>query len=103
MPSTRAGWKNPNKGGYEAMNVLVWIVAGLAAGFFLRMVLGPKGEGGSWTPLIVGVIGGVIGGWLALTYGRRESLPASIVAALAGAGVLLLAWKLYAIRSQATR
>ncbi len=85
----------------EALNILIWVVVGLAAGFFLRMVL--KDERGGWTPLIVGVVGGVIGGWLALTYGRRESLPASIVAALAGAGVLLLAWKLYAIRSQAAR
>lgn len=85
------------------MNFLVWVVAGLIAGWFLRSVVSRKEERGTWTPLIVGVIGAVIGGWLATTYGKTPSLPASIVAALAGAGVLLLGWKLYAIRTESTR
>ena len=85
------------------MMFLVWIVAGLLAGWFFHTVLSPKEEKRRGTTLVIGGVGAVIGGWLAITYGNAPSLPASIVAALAGAGVLLLAWKVRAIRSESAR
>ena len=45
------------------MNILIWIITGVIAGWLTGMVM--KGRGyGILGDLIIGLLGGVIGGWL---------------------------------------
>ena len=55
------------------MNILIWIVTGLIAGWLTGMVM--KGRGyGILGDLIIGLLGSVIGGWLLgpVGGGRKE-------------------------------
>jgi len=63
------------------MNILIWIITGVIAGWLTGMVM--KGRGyGILGDLIIGLLGGVIGGWL-LGGGRCE---------LAGSGRHFVCW-----------
>jgi uncharacterized membrane protein YeaQ/YmgE (transglycosylase-associated protein family) len=46
------------------MNILIWIVSGIIAGWLAGLVV--KGRGfGLVGDLVIGLLGGVVGGWLA--------------------------------------
>jgi uncharacterized membrane protein YeaQ/YmgE (transglycosylase-associated protein family) len=88
------------------MGILSWIVVGLIAGFFAGLVV--KGGGyGCIGDVIVGVVGGLLGGFVAsyfFHYGDPMSginLP-SILIAFAGAVVLLLIIRLFVGRRRRT-
>jgi uncharacterized membrane protein YeaQ/YmgE (transglycosylase-associated protein family) len=78
-------------------NVLVYILVGLVAGFLAsRLILG-KGRG--WLmDIVIGVLGAILGGWLASQLHIPVNLGADIlnkiVIAFAGAVILLLIWRL---------
>jgi uncharacterized membrane protein YeaQ/YmgE (transglycosylase-associated protein family) len=79
------------------MTILSWIVVGLIAGFLAGQVV--KGGGfGLIGDIIVGVIGGLLGGWISvnlLHFGSMTGINLeSILVAFVGAVILLLVVRL---------
>jgi uncharacterized membrane protein YeaQ/YmgE (transglycosylase-associated protein family) len=78
-------------------NVLVYIVVGVIAGFLAGLVVMGRGRGLFWN-LIIGILGAIIGGWLAnelhLNINLGADLLNRIVIAFVGAVILLLIWRL---------
>jgi len=72
------------------MPILVWIIAGIVAGWLAGIIV--RGTGfGLIGDLIVGLIGGVIGGWLAGILGiQASSLFGQILVAAFGGVVLVI-------------
>ena len=77
--------------------ILVTIVVGLVAGFLASLVVMGRGRGWFWN-LIIGIVGAVVGNWLAGLLHIKINLGASIlndiVVAFVGAVILLLIWRL---------
>jgi len=60
---TRLGVESKTDQGEIKMNIVIWIITGVIAGWLTGMVM--KGRGyGILGDLIIGLLGGVIGGWL---------------------------------------
>ena len=79
------------------MGILSWIVVGLIAGWLAGMVM--KGSGfGLIVNIIVGVVGALLGGWIATTFlnigGMSGINLQSILIAFVGAVLLLLVLRL---------
>ena len=79
------------------MTILSWIVVGLIAGFLAGLVV--KGGGfGLIGDIIVGVVGGLLGGWISvnlLHFGNMTGINLeSILIAFVGAVILLLVIRL---------
>jgi uncharacterized membrane protein YeaQ/YmgE (transglycosylase-associated protein family) len=79
------------------MTILSWIVVGLIAGFLAGVVV--KGGGfGMIGDIIVGVVGGLLGGWISvnlLHFGTMTGINLeSIVVAFVGAIILLIVIRL---------
>ncbi len=76
------------------MNILIWVIVGLIAGFLAGQVM----RGGSYGvigDIIVGVIGGLLGGWIGTTFlGINATVSginlSSILVAFSGAVLLIL-------------
>ena len=72
------------------MNILIWIVSGIIAGWIAGLLVRGRGFG-LIGDLIIGLLGGLIGGWLAGLMGiQASSLIAQILVAALG-GVVLVA------------
>lgn len=78
-------------------SIVVFIVVGLIAGFLASLVVMGRGRGWFWN-LIIGMLGAIIGGWLAgllhLSINLGAELLNQIVIAFVGAVILLLLWRL---------
>jgi uncharacterized membrane protein YeaQ/YmgE (transglycosylase-associated protein family) len=79
------------------MTILSWIVVGLIAGFLAGLVV--KGGGfGLIGDIVVGVVGGLLGGWISvniLHFGSMSGINLeSILVAFVGAVILLLVLRL---------
>ncbi len=79
------------------MTILSWIVVGLIAGFLAGVVV--KGGGfGLIGDIIVGVIGGLLGGWISVNLLHLGDMTGinleSILIAFVGAVILLLVLRL---------
>jgi uncharacterized membrane protein YeaQ/YmgE (transglycosylase-associated protein family) len=73
------------------MTILAWIVLGLVAGFIGSKIVNKRGEG-LLLDILLGVVGAVVGGWLAGFFGLAGVTGLnlySIVIAVAGAVVVL--------------
>jgi uncharacterized membrane protein YeaQ/YmgE (transglycosylase-associated protein family) len=75
------------------MSVLGWIVVGMIAGLLARAVVKP-GRGGCIYTIVVGVLGGLLGGWLfSIATDGEDPIDdfdvGSIVVAFVGACLLL--------------
>jgi len=82
----------------EALTFVSWIVLGLAAGFIGSGLVDRK-EGRILPDILLGVIGGMAGGWLFYTFGPpgvNGLNLASLFAAVIGSLTVLLAY--YAFR-----
>jgi LPXTG-motif cell wall-anchored protein len=76
-------------------NAIVFIVVGLIAGFLASRIVTGKGKG--WLlDIILGILGAIIGGWLAglLHFQIGYGIFGQILIAFAGAVILLLVWGL---------
>jgi uncharacterized membrane protein YeaQ/YmgE (transglycosylase-associated protein family) len=77
------------------VDFLVWIVVGLIAGFLASRLVTGKGKG-CLADIVIGILGALIGGWLAsqLHVSINIGIPiiGQIVVAFAGAVLLLLIW-----------
>ena len=93
--SKETRWRGLNSA-MTVENVVVFIVVGLVAGFLAsRIVLG-KGRGWFWD-IIIGILGAILGGWLAgvlhLSINVGPSILNQIIIAFVGAVILLLVWR----------
>jgi uncharacterized membrane protein YeaQ/YmgE (transglycosylase-associated protein family) len=78
-------------------NILVFIVVGLVAGFLASRVVLGKGRG--WLmDILIGIVGAIVGGWLAaqlhVSVNLGPSILNQIIVAFVGAVILLLIWRL---------
>lgn len=74
------------------MSILAWIVLGLLAGFIGSKIVNKRGEG-LILDIVLGVIGAVVGGWLAGFFGFRGVSGLnlySLLIAVIGAVVVLV-------------
>jgi len=78
-------------------NILVFIVVGLVAGFLASRVVLGKGRG-LLMDILIGIVGAIIGGWLAaqlhISVNVGPSILNQIIVAFVGAVILLLIWRL---------
>jgi uncharacterized membrane protein YeaQ/YmgE (transglycosylase-associated protein family) len=80
------------------MGILTWIVVGLIAGFLAGQVM--RGGGyGLIGDVIIGVVGGLLGGWIGTTFLHISAAVnginlESILVAFAGAILLLIVFRL---------
>ena len=75
------------------MNWLVWIIFGALAGWIASMIMGKNAQMGALANIVVGIVGAIIGGFLATNvFGVQGvtgfNLP-SILVAIVGAVILL--------------
>lgn len=79
------------------MGLLSWIFMGLVAGVLARLVLPGKDPGGTLVTMVIGVVGALLGGFLAtkLGFGGLSGFDLrSVVIATLGAILLLLLLRL---------
>ena len=83
------------------VGILTWLVVGGIAGYGASKVLSGRGMGLLWD-IAVGILGAFVGGWLAGLIGisvRDGSFTfAGLIAALAGAVILLVAFRVFSNR-----
>ncbi|WP_448581875.1 GlsB/YeaQ/YmgE family stress response membrane protein [Thermaurantiacus sp.] len=80
-----------------------WIVVGLVAGGLARLLHPGRDPGGLGVTLVVGIAGGVMGGWLGRLLGAGpHSTLLNLALATAGALLLLVLWRAIA-RARAGR
>jgi uncharacterized membrane protein YeaQ/YmgE (transglycosylase-associated protein family) len=77
-------------------DVIVYLVVGLIAGFLASRVVFGKGRG--WLmDIVIGIVGAIIGGWLAaqlhISVNLGPSILNQIIIAFVGALILLLIWR----------
>lgn len=80
----------------DLSSIVLFIVVGLVAGFLASLVVMGRGRGWFWN-LIIGILGAIIGGWLASQLHLHLPFPDlvnRIVLAFVGAVILLLLWRL---------
>ncbi|HET7703075.1 MAG TPA: GlsB/YeaQ/YmgE family stress response membrane protein [Candidatus Limnocylindrales bacterium] len=72
------------------MDLLYWIILGFIAGALSGAVVGGRTARGCLPNIIIGVLGAVVGGWLAreLGFGQAQGFVAAIVVAVVGAIVV---------------
>ena len=78
-------------------SIVVFVLVGLIAGFLASLVVMGRGRGWFWN-LIIGILGAIIGGWLAgvlhISVNVGPSIVNQIIVAFVGAVILLLIWRL---------
>ena len=80
------------------MSIIGWIIIGAIAGFLAEKIM--KRDHGLLTNIVVGIVGGVIGGWLLSLVGLGSGgWIWTLITAVIGACLLL--WVVGAIRSKA--
>jgi uncharacterized membrane protein YeaQ/YmgE (transglycosylase-associated protein family) len=79
-------------------SVIAWAVVGAIGGWLGRAVVKTHGRSGLGVDLLVGVLGGLLSGWIFVWFGHVgfAELPAgSIIVAFIGSLVLLLVLRLF--------
>jgi uncharacterized membrane protein YeaQ/YmgE (transglycosylase-associated protein family) len=78
------------------MGIIAWIVLGLVVGAVAKLIMPGKDPGGLIVTCLIGIAGAVVGGYLSTMLGFGKvtgfNIP-SLVIAVAGALVLLAAWR----------
>lgn len=81
----------------EVMGLLSWIVFGLIAGILAKFLMPGKDPGGCIITVVIGVVGALLGGFIAtwLGFGGISGFDwRSLLIAVLGAMLLLLLWRL---------
>lgn len=80
------------------MGIIAWIVFGLIAGVIAKFIMPGCDGGGFILTCVLGVIGAVVGGWLATMFGVGGSVSGfnlhSFLVAVVGAIVVLAVFRL---------
>jgi len=82
------------------MGIIAWIILGLAAGLIANMLIPGRRQQGLILTCIIGVVGALLGGWVATKLFHIHSLQgffniSTWLTAIVGAAVLLLAYHLF--------
>jgi len=86
------------------MGIIAWIVLGLAAGLGANLLVPSKRSQGLIITCVIGIVGALLGGWVATRLFHIHSLQgffnlSTWLTAIAGAAVLLLAYRLVSGRT----
>ncbi|EJF4402642.1 GlsB/YeaQ/YmgE family stress response membrane protein [Salmonella enterica] len=80
------------------MGIIAWIVFGLIAGVIAKLLMPGRDGGGFILTCILGIVGAVVGGWLATMFGIGGSISGfnlhSFLVAVVGASVVLVIFRL---------
>jgi uncharacterized membrane protein YeaQ/YmgE (transglycosylase-associated protein family) len=79
------------------MGILSWIVLGLIAGAIAKFLMPGRDPGGCIITIIIGVVGALLGGFLAtlLGFGGLSGFDLrSVIIAIIGSIVLLILWRM---------
>ncbi|AXD60254.1 TPA: GlsB/YeaQ/YmgE family stress response membrane protein [Salmonella enterica] len=80
------------------MGIIAWIVFGLIAGVIAKLLMPGRDGGGFILTCILGIVGAVVGGWLATMFGIGGSISGfnlhSFLIAVVGAIVVLVIFRL---------
>ena len=90
------------------MGIIGWIVLGLVAGLLANMLIPGRRSQGLILTCVIGVAGALLGGWLATRLFHVHTLHgffnlSTWLTAIAGAAILLLAFRLVSTRGSAGR
>ena len=78
---------------------LAWIIIGLIAGAIAKLLMPGRDPGGCLVTIVIGVLGAVLAGFLGQQIGwYRPGEGAGFLAAIVGAVLILLAYRLVARR-----
>ncbi len=79
------------------MGILSWIILGLVAGAIAKLILPGKDPGGIIVTIIIGIVGAVVGGFIAtrLGFGNVTGFNFySLIIAIIGSIILLLIYRM---------
>ena len=80
------------------MGIIAWIIFGLIAGVIAKLLMPGRDGGGFILTCILGIVGAVVGGWLATMFGFGGDITGfnirSFIVAVVGAIVVLLVFRL---------
>lgn len=80
------------------MGIIAWIIFGLIAGVIAKLLMPGRDGGGFILTCILGIVGAVVGGWLATMFGIGGSIIGfnlhSFLVAVVGAIVVLVIFRL---------
>lgn len=80
------------------MGIIAWIIFGLIAGIIAKLIMPGRDGGGFILTCILGIVGAVVGGWLATMFGIGGSISGfnlhSFLVAVVGAIVVLGVFRL---------
>lgn len=80
------------------MGIIAWIVFGLIAGIIAKLIMPGRDGGGFILTCILGIVGAVVGGWLATMFGIGGSISGfnlnSFLVAVVGAIIVLGVFRL---------
>jgi uncharacterized membrane protein YeaQ/YmgE (transglycosylase-associated protein family) len=76
----------------HAMDILGWIILGFLAGSISGWFVGVRSVDGCLPNVAVGILGGIVGGWLSqqLGYGSIEGFVSALVFAILGSMLVRL-------------
>ncbi|WP_093797316.1 GlsB/YeaQ/YmgE family stress response membrane protein [Streptomyces sp. Wb2n-11] len=81
------------------MGIIAWIVIGLLAGLIAKALLPGKDPGGFIITMLIGIAGGLLGGWLGKVIFGVDSIDgffelSTWIAAIVGSLILLVLYRL---------
>ncbi|MCT9007057.1 GlsB/YeaQ/YmgE family stress response membrane protein [Streptomyces sp. NPDC002742] len=81
------------------MGIIAWILIGLLAGAIAKLLLPGKDPGGIIITMLIGVAGGLLGGWLGKVIFGVDSIDgffdvSTWIAAIAGSLILLVLYRM---------
>lgn len=80
------------------MGIIAWIIFGLIAGVIAKLLMPGRDGGGFILTCILGIVGAVVGGWLATMFGIGGSISGfnlhSFLVAVVGAIVVQVIFRL---------
>ncbi|EFN4154102.1 GlsB/YeaQ/YmgE family stress response membrane protein [Escherichia coli] len=75
------------------MGIIAWIIFDLIAGIIAKLIMPGRDSGGFFLTCILGIVGAVVGGWLATMFGIGGSISGfnlhSFLVAVVGAILVL--------------
>ncbi|GAA1013537.1 MULTISPECIES: GlsB/YeaQ/YmgE family stress response membrane protein [Streptomyces] len=82
------------------MGIIAWILIGLLAGAIAKLLLPGKDPGGIIVTMLIGIAGGLLGGWLGKVIFGVESIDgffelSTWIAAIVGSLILLVLYRLF--------